>query len=328
VIECTIVVPTYRRPELLARCLAALVRQNLATSAYETIVADDAVSEATRAQVSRMQRQGHHVRYLPVVGSRHGPAAARNVGWRAAEGWLVAFTDDDTVPDPDWLRSALARFTDSCNPDAPRIDAGFGRVVVPLPEPPSDYELDAAGLERAGFVTANCFVRHDVLQSLSGFDEAFTAAWREDSDLHFRLLAARHHVVQLDEAIVLHPVRPARWGISIAQQRKSSFDALLYRKHPQLFAVYVRPVRPSLYYVVVAALLVAVAGAVASSASIALSGVAAWLALTLLFAARRLRGTSRTAAHVAEMLVTSAVIPPVALFWRARGALRHRVLFW
>jgi glycosyltransferase involved in cell wall biosynthesis len=328
VIECSVVVPTCRRLELLARCLAALVRQDLAPGAYEIIVADDGASEATRAHVARVRDRGHRVRYLPVVGSRHGPAAARNVGWRAAEGWLIAFTDDDTVPDPDWLRTALARFSRARHADEAQVDAAFGRMVVPLPERPSDYERDAAALEQAGFVTANCFVRRDVLQSLHGFDEAFTSAWREDSDLYFRLLAARHHVVPLDDAVVLHPVRPAPWGISIAQQRKSSFDALLYRKHPDLFAVYVRPARPSLYYVIAVALVVVVGGAVASSAWIALVGLAAWLALTLSFAVQRLRGTSRAPAHVAEMLVTSAVIPPVALFWRARGALRHRVLFW
>jgi GT2 family glycosyltransferase len=328
VIECTVVVPTYRRPELLARCLAALTLQDLAPGSYQIIVADDAASDATRAQVTRIHDHGDRVRYAPVVGSRHGPAAARNVGWRAGEGWLVAFTDDDTVPDPDWLRTALARFTYARDPGEPRVDAAFGRVVVPLPERPSDYELDAAGLEGAGFVTANCFVRRDVLESLNGFDEAFTAAWREDSDLYFRLLADRRNVVPLNDAIVLHPVRPAPWGISIAQQRKSSFDALLYRKHPQLFSAYVRPTRPLLYYVVAVALLVAVAGAVASNGALALTGVAAWLALTLSFAARRLRGTSRAPAHVAEMLVTSAVIPPLAVFWRAWGALQHRVLFW
>jgi hypothetical protein len=53
---------------------------------------------------------------------------------------------------------------------------------------PTDYERDAHGLERSEFVTANCFVSKRGLERLGGFDERFPLAWREDSDLHFRLL--------------------------------------------------------------------------------------------------------------------------------------------
>src|SRR5690606_30571680 len=117
------------------------------------------------------------------VTGRHGPAAARNVGWRAARCEVVAFTDDDCIPDPGWLAAGTRA-----------VEQGFaaatGRVVVPLPDAPTDYERDAAGLARAEFVTANCFCRRSVLEALGGFDERFSAAWREDSDLHFALLRA------------------------------------------------------------------------------------------------------------------------------------------
>jgi glycosyltransferase involved in cell wall biosynthesis len=296
-------------------------------ASYEIIVVDDAASEATREQIARLQERGHPVRYVAVGEGHHGPAAARNMGWQAATGWLIAFTDDDTVPDPDWLRAALVRFS-WARERGPDLDAAWGRVVVPLPERPTDYERDAAGLERAGFVTANCFVRRDVLAALGGFDESFTSAWREDSDLYFRLLDGRRRVERIEASVVLHPVRPARWGASVAQQRKSSFDALLYRKHPALFAQHVRPARPALYYAIVSSLVIAVVGAIGSSAALGWLGLATWTSLTLLFATRRLRGTSRAPHHLVEMLVTSAVIPPVALYWRARGAVRHRALFW
>ncbi|HEX6598552.1 MAG TPA: glycosyltransferase [Gemmatimonadaceae bacterium] len=323
-IECTVVIPTYRRADLLERCLEALTHQSLPAHEYEVVVVDDARSDATRAQVERLRDRGGAVRYLRPEGDTRGPAAARNAGWRGARGWLIAFTDDDTVPDAEWLSAALSAFTSGER----RLDAAWGRIEVPLPERPTDYERDAAGLERAGFVTANCFARRDVLEALGGFDERFTSAWREDSDLYFRLLGAGRHVEHLGEALVVHPVRPASWGVSVRQQRKAAFDALLYKKHPALFVEHVRPARPALYYPAVLALCVACVGAATGAVSIAAGGWAAWAALTGAFAARRLRGTSRAPRHVAEMAVTSAVIPPLSLFWRVRGAVQHRVLFW
>jgi len=41
----------------------------------------------------------------------------------------------------------------------------------------------------------------------------------------------------------------------------------------------------------------------------------------------RLRGTSHAPGHIAEMAVTSALIPPLSVFWRLRGAVKFRVLF-
>ena len=49
--------------------------------------------------------------------------------------------------------------------------------------------------------------------------------------------------------------------------------------------------------------------------------------LSARFCARRLRGTSHAPSHVAEMAVTSAVIPLLSVYWRLRGAWRYRVLF-
>jgi glycosyltransferase involved in cell wall biosynthesis len=300
----------------------------MSSDELEVIVADDAAARETEAQVVGWSEAGMNARYVPVTGTHHGPAAARNAGWRVAKGWLVAFTDDDTIPEPEWVRNAYDAFASSDDGTGKRLDAAWGRIIVPLPVTPSDYERDVAGLEHAGFVTANCFVRREFLQLLGGFDEAFTIAWREDSDLFFRLLARGRRVDFLVDAVVVHPVRPASWGVSMSQQRKAAFDALLYKKHPTLFGLYVRPGRPRLYYSIVAALLATFSGAAAGVAPIALAGGAAWAAMTGTFAARRLRGTSHAPRHVAEMVVTSAVIPPLSLFWRMRGAFQHRVLFW
>lgn len=283
----SVVIPSCGRLRLLARCLAALECQSLPRGRFEVIVSDDSVE-------------------------RSGPAAARNRGWRRALAPIVAFTDDDTEPDPGWLDAALAAFGD------PGVDAVVGRIVMPIGDIPTDYERDASGLERAEFVTANCLVRKEVLERLGGFDEDFRMAWREDSDLHFRLLAAGCRIARVPHAVVVHPVRPAPWGVSLGQQKKVMFDALLFRKHRALYRSRIRA-RPRWDYY-------AIVGCLAAGAFVPVFLVG-WAALTGGFVARRLRGASKAPRHVVEMLVTSVAIPPLALFWRAAGAARFRVVF-
>ena len=46
-----------------------------------------------------------------------------------------------------------------------------------------------------------------------------------------------------------------------------------------------------------------------------------------MMAIRRLRGTAKSVSHIADIVITSALIPPAAVFWRALGAIRYRVRF-
>ncbi|HVX10999.1 MAG TPA: glycosyltransferase [Pirellulales bacterium] len=315
----SVVIPTYRRHDLLRTCLAALERQSLDPARYEVLVCDDANDEVTRRFVAMIAAESRcMVRYLPVVGA-HGPAAARNVGWRAAAAENIAFTDDDCLPDSGWLASGLAAL-------ASGSDAAWGRLEMPLPPNPTDYERNAAGLATAVFVTANCFCRRRALEIMGGFDERFTAAWREDSDLYFSLLEHGLSVGHAPEALVVHPVRPAGWGISLRQQQKTEFDALLYKKHPRLYRERI-PRFPPDYYASVGSLGVAMGMATAGHGLVSAVFLTIWLGLTLSFCFRRLRETSRAPSHMAEMAFTSALIPPLSLFWRARGLWKFRTFY-
>ncbi|SNS99249.1 Glycosyltransferase, GT2 family [Noviherbaspirillum humi] len=319
----SIVVPTCGRADLLNRCLAGLTAQNFAAGDYEVIIVDDAPSDATRkvvgAWTERMADRGLEVRYLPNRGP-HGPAAARNRGWQAARSPIIAFTDDDTVPTADWLRHGLAAFEKG---------AGVvrGRIEMPLSSTPSDYERDAKHLETAEFVTANCLARRAVLEQLGGFDERFRLAWREDSDLHFRLLDHGIAIADAPQAVVIHPVRPASWGVSMSQQKKVVFDALLYKKHPRRYRERIRATPRWDYYLIVLCLLGAPLALLLGKPALAAGAAIAWLLMTGRFCLARLRGTRKTASHVAEMVLTSAAIPPLAVYWRMVGALRFRVAF-
>ncbi len=203
-----------------------------------------------------------------------------------------------------------------------------GRVVVPLPKTPTDYERDAAGLAVGEFVTANCFVRRTVLEQVGGFDERFRAAWREDSDLHFNLLRQGGRIVTAPFAVVVHPVRPARWGVSLKQQKKSLFNALLYKKHPGLYRQRIRAWPPWNYYAILAALGFSLAMWTAGQPRMFTFALIAWFLLTAEFCRRRLERTSRAPGHVIEMIVTSVADPaPVGLLAALRGVAISRALF-
>lgn len=316
----SVVVPTYLRPSLLDRCLGALAAQEFDPAACEIVVADDAASDDTRRQVEVWaERSPIPIRYASPAGT-HGPAAARNAGWQVARGAIVAFTDDDCVPSPTWLSEGVAAFAEG-------TAAVTGRVVVPIPERPTDYERDAAGLERAEFVTANCFVRRSVLAAVGGFDERYATAWREDSDLHFTLLERGESLGRAAEAVVVHPVRPGPWGVSLRQQRKSLFNALLFKKHPRLYRTRIQSSPPWDYYAIVATFATALVAVLGGWRELLLSACGVWTLLTARFCARRLRRNSYAPRHLAEMIVTSALIPPLSLFWRLYGAIKFRVFF-
>jgi glycosyltransferase involved in cell wall biosynthesis len=323
-VEISVVVPTYNRPDFLDRCLAALVAQRCDREAYEIVIADDAASEQTQRQVEawreRCRESGPAIHYLPVRTTR-GPAAARNAGWRQASGHVIAFTDDDCLPEPDWLAAGMRAI-------ATGASGVSGRVIVPLPQSPTDYERNAASLETAEFVTANCFYRRDVLEAVGGFDERFAAAWREDSDLYFTLLERGERLISAPDAIVVHPVRTARWGVSLGQQRKSQYNALLCKKHPELYRARIQQSPRRHYYASLGAAAGVLAGIAARKPPLLATSLAVWSGLTGCLIAHRLRGVSHDPVHVVEIALTSALIPPLAVYWRLRGAVAYRTPFF
>src|SRR6188508_1417715 len=101
----SIVVPTYKRRDLLLRCTDALRRQELAAP-YEIIVADDGGEDGIRELVAGLARRDRRVRY--VYGHHAGPAAAKNRGIGRGRANLIAFVDDDWIVAPDFVRRTVA----------------------------------------------------------------------------------------------------------------------------------------------------------------------------------------------------------------------------
>jgi glycosyltransferase involved in cell wall biosynthesis len=318
----SVVIPTYQRAALLSRCLNALLLQQFNKEQYEIIVVSDGPDAQTKKIFDNLTGYDQpEVRYMSLP-QKKGPAAARNYGWLNARGRIIAFTDDDCLPDAYWLNQIVKHCN---NEDSVAIT---GKVIVPLSKRPTDHELNTANLQTAEFITANCACTKNALVKAGGFDEQFSMAWREDSDLEFKLIDQHIPIKRIDSAIVTHPVRSSAWGISIKEQKKTMYDALLYKKHPQLFRIKVRRVTsPMLYYLIIASFLFMLSGIIIKQQPLAGIGLVGWLGFTTFFIIKRLYTTKLSLNHIAEMVITSFIIPFISVFWQWYGAVKYRVLF-
>jgi GT2 family glycosyltransferase len=322
--DISVVIATWQRTHLLNRCLNALVDQDIDDSRYEIIIVTDGPDQPTVQFIKNrvniyMGRAAVTCISLPV---KKGPAAARNAGWRKALGELIVFTDDDCLPMPNCLHQYWLAYTPFRN----TAIAFSGQIKVPLSGAPTDYEMNTWRLEQARFVTANCACSRKALELTGGLDEAFTMAWREDTALEFDLSENDIPIIKVPEAVIVHPVRTASWGISIREQKKGMFNALLYKKHSWLYKKSNMERTPWYYYLITIMLLLAVLFSF-HNVNIMAACIIAWVALTGWFTFIRLRKTSRSLIHITEMAFTSAVIPVLSVYWTIYGAIKFKTFF-
>lgn len=317
----SVVIPTYQRPQLLLRCVEALTHQIFPKDEYEIIVVSDGPDETTKTALHKVIPGIATVIRFYSLPKKKGPAAARNYGWSVARSnRLIAFTDDDCIPDPKWLLAFWNAFLRS-----PGNKSAFtGKTVVPIPVVPTDYERNIAQLEKAEFITANCACTRAALEKVDGFDEQFTMAWREDSDLQFKFLEHRVPIISVKSAVVTHPVRKAPWGVSIKEEKKGVFNALLFKKFPKLYKKRIQPAPPWRYYAILAFILSFLIAAFTGVTWLMLISFTGWAAFTGWFIARRLAHTSHSINHILEMTVTSAVIPVLSIYYRIYGSWKFK----
>jgi glycosyltransferase involved in cell wall biosynthesis len=320
----SVVIATWQRTALLERCLQAMVNQAMSDPGYELIIVTDGPDPNTVSFMKQWLRSykgpvAITCLSLPV---KKGPAAARNAGWRKALGELIVFTDDDCVPQPE----CLAHFWQAYLPYQDMAIAFSGCIQVPLSGMPTDYEMNILQLEQARFVTANCACSRKALLLTNGLDEEFTMAWREDTALEFDLSEKEVPIVKVPGAIIQHPVRTATWGVSIREQKKGMFNALLYKKHTMLYHKSQVGRTPRYYYLIAGVLLLALVFAFRKS-PVTWYCLGFWALLTSWLAWKRLRNTSRSFNHVIEMICTSAIIPVLSIYWNCYGAIKFKTLY-
>ena len=312
----TVVVPSHGRADRLERLLGALAEQDLPADDFEVVVVDDASPDGTAAVLAEAEAAGTLPLRVLTQPVRRGPAAARNLAWRSSRAPVIAFTDDDCVPDPGWLRAGLAALD------------GRARVAVGRTAPPPDQlhlagapfsrvmEVDSARF----FETCNVFYRRDDLVAVGGFDERFRRPSGEDTRLGLAMTAAGVEPVFAGDALVHHDVRPgslrdalreaARWADLplVLKGRPDARPALVHR------LIFWKPTHPP---------------AIAAAAGIALA--VRWrpaLLLTLPWLAYRLRTDPPCADPMLRVvcLPGALAVDLCEVATMARGSLRHGTL--
>jgi GT2 family glycosyltransferase len=230
-VDVTVVVPSHRRERRLRTLLDALAEQTLPRGRWEVVVAHTYQPEVAAPLFDEHELTAAGVlRPLAVDPGRAGAARQRNAGWRAGRGSLVAFTDDDCRPTPDWLERLLEAH------DEP------GDIVQGAtdPDPREEHLLHVEPHVRALRVvppdrfaqTCNILYERELVERLGGFDEEFVVG--EDVDLFLRAQDVGARLVPAPEAVTYHAVDALSTLQKIRSQHQWQHLALLVKKQPRL----------------------------------------------------------------------------------------------
>jgi glycosyltransferase involved in cell wall biosynthesis len=218
-----VIVPARDAEVEVRRLCEALRAQTAPAETFELIVIDDASTDRTAEVV----REEPLARLIEAPG-KVGPYPARNIAAVEARGDLLAFTDADCIPAPDWIERGIAAFDDES------VDLIAGGIRIPLGRRPSAIAMvDAARhldqelyFSRGYGATANMWVRSAVFAEVGGFNEQILSGG--DGEFGHRARAAGRKLAYVPEAYVEHPPRESprelmrkgyRIGIGAAQQR-------------------------------------------------------------------------------------------------------------
>lgn len=220
----SVVICTYNRSQSLAETLESLRGQQTRDFDYELLVIDNNSKDDTREVVASYQPTfGGRLRY--VFEARQGQSYARNRGMSEAKGQLIAFTDDDVEPEPDWLLQLHDAFP------AHQADCVYGKILPKwLAQRPSwlgEYFMHRLALLDRGdtpFVIdsseqqlfgANFALTRPIGQRVGGFNVELgnrgdRVGGEEDSEFFNRLFAAGGRVVYVPQAVVWHKIPAER----------------------------------------------------------------------------------------------------------------------
>jgi glycosyltransferase involved in cell wall biosynthesis len=225
----SVVVCTYNGSRTLRDCLGGLER--LSYPAFEVIVVDDGSTDKTAAVAAE-----YKVRLIRTANG--GLSKARNIGWQAAKGEIVAYLDDDASPDPHWLSYLASTFlaTNCAGAGGPNLawphDGFVAQCVDHAPGNPTHVLLTDSEAEH--LPGCNMAFRKSHLAQAGGFDEQFRIAG-DDVDLCWRLQESGLKLGFHAAAMVWHHRRGKIRAYWRQQVNYGKAEAMLERKWPEKY---------------------------------------------------------------------------------------------
>jgi glycosyltransferase involved in cell wall biosynthesis len=314
-IAVSVVLASHARHLRLRWLLNALEEQTLERGRWEAVVVHD-YDPATAERV--IERHPLHeagvLRHLAIAPGTGSPSRQRNVGWRSATGSLIAFTDDDCRPEPEWLErlvDAARRAPGGVVQGATRPEP-FERDILAAPHVRT-MKIDPVGPYAQ---TCNILYPRELLERLDGFDERAIAG--EDVGLSLRARAAGVRITAAPDAIVNHAVESHTLPGILRQNLKWRHLAYLAKRHPEMRRGFPLRVFWDEDHLRTTAALVGVVGARRHRALLALG-----VPYVLHALGRRGRGKRARAIATAE-IPGQAVRQVAEVVGLAAGSLRHR----
>ena len=201
----SVTIPVYNDGERLRSCLQALAQQTYPTDCYEVIVVDNGSDARANIQGIVQQFEGTIAEYE----AKPGSYAARNKGISIAKGEIIAFTDADCIPAPDWLEKGVAHLqkTSNCG-----LVGGNIELFWRDPNQLSTVELyeNMLAFPQQNFiekhhysVTANLFTWRKVIEQVG----VFNAQLKSSGDVEWgnRIYIQGYQQVYADDVRVAHP---------------------------------------------------------------------------------------------------------------------------
>jgi GT2 family glycosyltransferase len=314
-IAVSVVVASHARHLRLRWLLNALEEQTLERGRWEVVVVHDYDSATSERVIERHPlSEAGTLRAIGIAAGTGSPARQRNLGWRAAAGELVAFTDDDCRPEPAWLERLVAAARQAPGDliqGATRPDPLEGDVLK-APHVRSMW-IDPVGPYAQ---TCNILYPRELLERLDGFDERAIAG--EDVGLSLRARASGARVSAAPEAIVNHAIESHTLPGIVRQNLKWRHLAYLAKRHPEMRREFPLGVFWDAEHLWTTAALLGIAGARWNRALLALAAP-----YVVRASRRRGRGVRRRAIALAEV-PGQAIRQSAEVLGLAAGSVRHR----
>ncbi len=230
----SIVIPVKDRADELQRCLASIASICYPQELLQLIVVDDGSSDRS-AEVARLQG----AKVIPSGGSGRGPAAARNVGARAATGDILAFIDSDCTATSGWLNELIPSFRDEATAAVGGLVDGMCTESVIDRYETVMSSLSLGSRERSGssgddtfyLPSCNLLVRRSAFLRAGGFKDEMHVG--EDVDLTWRLRDSGWTITYLPAGRVFHEHRSSVRSFMSRRFDYGTSEGILQRIHPQ-----------------------------------------------------------------------------------------------